>query len=266
MTKGTIFDIKRYAIHDGPGIRTTVFLKGCAARCWWCHNPESQEERIEKAIRKNAFDSCIFEEEEIIGREITVDQLMTEISKDLVFYDESGGGVTFSGGEPLLQFEFLKSLLNQCNLASLHTALDTTGYVSPDHFEKIIEMVDLFLFDLKFIDDVLHQKYTGVSNKQILDNLEQLIFFKKPVQLRFPLIPGITDEKKNLDQIIQYIVNLNGAIKSVDVLPYHRTAKHKYEKLGMDYHMGDINEPTDKKIDDLKKIFKNAGLPVNIGG
>jgi len=266
MKKGLIFDIKRYALHDGPGIRTTVFLKGCAANCWWCHNPESQALEIEKSIRINRFDQRLFEEEEIIGKEMSVDELMIEISKDLVFYDESGGGVTFSGGEPLMQPNFLREILMRCKETGLTTALDTTGHAPEDVFKSIIDFVDLFLYDIKFIDDRLHQKYAGVSNINILSNLRTLVNHKKSTILRLPVIPGITDQKKNIDEILQFVLNLNRGEIEIDLLPYHKIARHKYEKLNKEYLMGDTKVPSADAMIRLKKKLEVAGLKVTIGG
>jgi len=266
MVKGIIFDIKRYAIHDGPGIRTTVFLKGCAANCWWCHNPESQSLEIEKIIRKNLFDDQFFEEEEPIGKVMTTEQVMNEIGKDQVFYDESGGGVTFSGGEPLIQPDFLRELLILCKNKSMHTTLDTTGYAIEDVFRSVLPYVDLFLYDIKFIDDKRHQKFTGVSNELILNNLKILMNSTKRTVLRFPVIPGITDNEDNIEQIIDFIVHLNRNEIDMDILPYHKIARHKYEKLQKEYLMGSTDPPSEEEMLKLKHKLEFAGLRVNIGG
>ena len=266
MNKGLIFDFKRYAVHDGPGIRTTVFLKGCAATCWWCHNPESQEERIETITRKNIFDGNIFEEHETIGKEMTVDQVISEIEKDQIFYEESSGGVTFSGGEPLVQPDFLHELLIRCRELEIHTALDTSGYAPEDVFKLIMKKVNLFLFDLKFIDDNLHQKYTGVSNANILMNLKILAESENEVILRFPVIPGITDSSKNTDEILQFITELDSIIHTIDILPFHKIAKHKYSKLNKEYLMPNTPEPSEKSLIAIKSKFEHAGLKVSIGG
>jgi len=266
MNTGIIFDIKRYAIHDGPGIRTTVFLKGCAASCWWCHNPESQSGDIEEVRRYNRFDDVNFEETEILGIRMSVEDVIAEIKKDLVFFDESGGGVTFSGGEPLFQAEFLRELLITSQNAGIHTTLDTTGYAPTDIFNSIIKPVDLFLYDIKFINDQLHQKYAGVSNSIILDNLHTLIKIKKPVRLRLPLIPEITDHEKNIAEIANYIVNLNHGGLDIDILPYHKIARHKYEKLEKEYLMGNTTPPSDKKMQEIKTILESFGFNVSIGG
>jgi pyruvate formate lyase activating enzyme len=266
MTKGLIFDIKRYALHDGPGIRTTIFLKGCAANCWWCHNPESQALKIEKTTRINRFDQSIVEEEEVIGREISVEDLMKEISKDQIFFDESGGGITISGGEPLMQPEFLHQILQRCQQTGFSTTLDTTGYAPPEVFSTIIDFVDLFLYDIKFIDDRLHKKFAGVSNINILSNLKNLVKQKKAVILRFPVIPGITDQERNIDEILEFVLNLNqGGIK-IDLLPYHKIARHKYEKLNKEYLMSDTNVPSSDSLNQIKNKMEQAGLKVGIGG
>lgn len=266
MTRGLIFDIKRYALHDGPGIRTTVFFKGCAATCWWCHNPESQEMSIETVNRTNRFDQTSVEEQEILGREMTVDEVMEEILKDQIFYDESGGGVTFSGGEPLMQPDFLHELLMESQNAGLSTTLDTTGYAPADVFNRISEDVDLFLYDIKFIDDRLHQKYTGLSNKYILKNLHHLFSSEKALILRFPVIPGITDQEKNIDEILKYILNLSQERIQFDLLPYHKIARHKYDKLNKENLMADTEQPSNDEMIQLKEKIESAGLSVTIGG
>ncbi|MFX1514452.1 MAG: 4Fe-4S cluster-binding domain-containing protein, partial [Promethearchaeota archaeon] len=169
--KGIIFDVKKYAIHDGPGIRTTVFFKGCPLRCWWCHNPEGQKEGLETIIKTQIDKNTLSDnQEETIGREVSVVEVITEIEKDQLFYDESGGGVTFSGGEPLMQPAFLNALLDACKEKELTTTLDTCGYASWNILKKIKDKIDLFLYDIKIIDNKEHQKYTGVSNNQILSN------------------------------------------------------------------------------------------------
>ena len=201
---GFIFDIKKFAIHDGPGIRTTVFLKGCVMDCWWCHNPESQNLEPEKIIKVNQLNI-----HETIDRKVSVDEVLEEVEKDRVFYEESGGGVTFSGGEALTQPEFLYSLLEKSKEKNIHTTLDTTGYVKWEILEKISNMVDLFLYDLKLFDDELHQKYTGVSNKLILENLLKLDANKNKIIIRIPIIPTLTDTEGNLEQLAIFIKNLN---------------------------------------------------------
>lgn len=245
MKQGTLFDIKRFALHDGPGIRTTVFLKGCPMRCWWCHNPES--------INPQAADG--------IGERKTAAQVIREIEKEVIFYDQSGGGVTFSGGEPMMQPEFLSVLLDYCKEREIHTALDTTGCVPPRMFDSLVEKADLFLYDLKIIDNSLHMKYTGTSNEYVLENLIGLAGKKKKVIVRFPLIPGVTDSRENLKAIGEFVSRLD-SIRDIEVLPYHRIAADKYRRLKMEYKMKDVAPPGAGRIREVKEIFRSYGLNV----
>jgi pyruvate formate lyase activating enzyme len=265
MNSGTIFDIKRFAVHDGPGIRTTIFFKGCLAHCWWCHNPESQSSEIQSIIKTNKLEDLIFEENETVGRQILVDELLTEIIKDAVYFDESGGGVTFSGGEPLMQPEFLESILKLCKEENIHTTLDTTGYCSPEIIQSIHKYVDLFLYDLKIIDDKLHHKFTGLSNVQILDNLKFLQKKKRNIIIRFPVIPDVTERKPNIYQIIDFL-KLNNNISEINILPFHRIANHKYARFQIENKMNKTNEPSKEKISGIKNLFESAGFKVSVGG
>jgi len=258
-TSGIIFDVKKFAIHDGPGIRTTVFLKGCPLNCWWCHNPESQhffEEKITNSQNK----------QEIIGRKVSINEIMKEIEKDRIFYDESGeGGVTFSGGEPMSQPEFLKDLLLHCKQLDFHTTLDTTGFSPRNSIESIMEYVDVFLYDIKFIDNSMHQKYTGVSNKDILANLLFLSQNGKKIFIRIPIIPTINDTDEEIRKMISFISNLDH-IERIDLLPFHKIGKEKYRRLGLSYNMEDFFEPSQDMMKKLKQQFESTGFPVNIGG
>jgi pyruvate formate lyase activating enzyme len=265
MHHGIIFDLKRFAVHDGPGIRTTVFFKGCLAHCWWCHNPESQSSEIQSVTKKSKLDDMIFEEKETVGRSITVDELFTEINKDAIYFDESGGGVTFSGGEPLMQPEFLQSILKLCKEANIHTTLDTTGYCSPEIMKSIFKYVDLFLYDLKIIDDKMHQKYTGLSNNQILQNLKFLQSKKKNIIIRFPVIPAVTDTEDNINQIIGFLQANNG-IHEINILPFHRIANHKYVRFQIENKMNKTTEPSKAEIENIKDRFESAGFTVSVGG
>lgn len=256
--KGIVFDIKHFAIHDGPGIRTSIFFKGCPLRCWWCHNPESQKCGIEKLDFKfNGSDS--------IGWGTSANQLLIEVEKDRPFYEQSGGGITFTGGEPLLQSDFLIESAKLLKKNNFHLCLDTTGYSSFEVFEKASADFDLFLFDIKLIDSEKHKKYTGVSNKQILKNLEYLINTDKSVQIRFPLIPTINDSLDDLEKIATYL-NQFKSIKNINILPYHRIAHGKYEKLQIENKMKEIREPEKKEIDSVKLFFEQFGLNAIIGG
>ena len=266
MQKGIVFDIKRYAVHDGPGIRTTVFLKGCPARCWWCHNPESQIAEPEKFTRIRQIGNKKHSEEAIVGREMSVEQVMETIRKDTVFADESGGGVTFSGGEPLMQPEFLSALLKACRKEQIHTALDTTGHASPDVFETVVPLVDLILFDLKIVDNGFHQIYTGVPNQQIMTNL--LLLSNGPANyiLRYPVIPGYTDDMDNIEAMRRIIKQLKNPPLRIDLLPFHDLAKSKYHRFAKEDKFSDIKRPDNKQIKHIKKLFESDGFSTSIGG
>ena len=262
--EGLIFDIKHYAVHDGPGIRQTVFFKGCPLSCWWCHNPESQSPSVETYTKKKSLEGRVFEKQENIGYYIEADELFRIIESDTIFYDESGGGVTFSGGEPLMQPQFLVEIAQKCHHSKIHTALDTSGYASQKTLLKVLPYFDLILFDLKIIDDELHRKYTGVSNKIILENLELLDQSGKDIRLRFPVIPGITDTSTNLQQVQSYLSQLN-QIKNIDILEYHDISRGKYERFGKENKMGD-QKSSPGVTKGIKKQFEDLGYLVSIGG
>ncbi|MHA2334005.1 MAG: glycyl-radical enzyme activating protein [Candidatus Hodarchaeales archaeon] len=261
-----IFDIKRYALHDGPGIRTTIFFKGCPLSCWWCHNPESQNLNPEKISKKYyRYKSPSIPSEEVIGREVNLKEVIVEIEKDSIFYDESGGGVTFSGGEPLVQLDFLVKLLDYCQENQIHTTLDTCGHASWENIEKIKDKVDLFLYDIKIIDEEKHQKYTGVSNALILSNIKRLDEEKKRIIIRFPIIPSITDTKENINQMIELLSNLK-IVKKINLLPYHSSGKEKYKRLKKINRLEELESPSPEFLDELSRKFKNLGYEVKIGG
>lgn len=204
MTEGTIFKIKKYALHDGPGIRTTVFLKGCPLSCRWCHNPEGIDPRPQTIWRRTSSGRI----DETVGTVMGVDALINAIEKDVLFYDESGGGVTFSGGEPLSQPGFLEAVLTVCNHREIHAALDTSGFAPAAVLDRIIPRLQLVLFDLKIMDAMQHQRYTGVSNRIILENLKRIAGSRTPVRIRIPLVPGITDGDDNIGKILRFAGNL----------------------------------------------------------
>ena len=261
---GIIFDIKKFAIHDGPGIRTTIFFKGCPLTCWWCHNPESQNFKPEKFINPKIGDKDS-ENFEIIGKNISVSDVFKEIEKEIIFYDESKGGVTFSGGEPLGQPEFLLSLLKLCKNNGINTVLDTTGYTTDDILKQIQDYVDLFLYDLKFIDNAKHEKYTGIPNQQILKNLNQLSNNGSKIIIRIPIIPGINDDNDEINKMCDFISGLNN-IQGIDLLPFHKIGKNKYIKLNLPYKMKNFNEPSDELMEKIKLKFDTINIPVKIGG
>ena len=259
---GFIFDIKKYAIHDGPGIRTTIFFKGCSMGCQWCHNPESKNFGVEEFTVKDRVKKLT--KSQTVGHEISVDDIMKKIEKDRVFYDESDGGVTFSGGEPLVQTNFLLEILKECQKSKIHTTVDTCGEASWKNFEKIIEYVDLFLYDLKIIDNVLHNKYTGVSNKRIHANLKKLINSGNQIEIRIPLIPNITDTDLNLNNLIDFISSLK--IKpSVILLPYNPLNRDKLDRFCLENKLGNLKVQTRKKIFAIKQRFVMNGIDAIIG-
>ena len=300
-TTGYIFDIKRYAIHDGPGIRTTVFFKGCPLSCSWCANPEGQRSSREfifwpdrclacdaciDACKKHAIvkengnlrkinesrcdlcgdcvQECYSEALQTIGREIGVEELVKEIEKDEDFYLESGGGVTFSGGEPFSQPEFLHEMLMACKSRNIHTAIDTCGYVSWDTLKKTISYVDLFLYDIKLMDERKHKEFTGASNKLILSNLQKLVKVHQVI-VRVPLIPDINNGLDSIEQLAEFLLKLR-KIREIDLLPYHKLGVSKYKLLGRKYALEDITPLTQKQINDALKSLTKFGFEVNISG
>jgi len=265
---GYIFDIKRFAIHDGPGIRTTVFFKGCPLRCWWCHNPESHKvlpENFDGCNIKRSYNRLISDDESGLGKEVDVEYLMYEIEKDRIFYEESGGGVTFSGGEPFMQPEFLISVLKRCKANDINTTIDTSGYARWETMEPVFDFTDLFLFDLKVIDPKLHEKYTGVSNELILGNLLKLDHLKRKYFLRIPMVPGFTDTENNIKELTKLISSLKN-VDGINLLPYHRAGVGKYDKYKKVNKLPDTPAPSDKRMNELKNIFKQFHEIVLIGG
>lgn len=270
MNKGLIFDIRRFTVHDGPGIRTTVFFKGCPLSCWWCHNPESHSCYPEESLKSLNLDGKKFSLKEMIGKWMSVEEVMSELRMDRIFYTESSGGVTFSGGEPLMQSEFLLELLKECKANNLHTTLDTSGYTDRGIIENIQPYADLFLYDLKLIDDTDHIRYTGVSNKPILENLIYLISEEKQVIIRIPVIPDITNTKKNIKAIIKFLSHLVNERKSasslkISLLPYHSIAKNKYSRFHIDNKTMHLKDLTKESLIPLKNEFEAEGFTVRIG-
>jgi len=300
VSTGTVFNIQRYSIHDGPGIRTTVFLKGCPLNCWWCQNPESQLSGQEMIFWEDRCISCgacsticpsgaiqmkdgipVTEKEkcilcgkciekcpalarEMIGKKLTTEEVIKEIEKDLIFYEESGGGVTFSGGEPLGQSEFLEGLLNGCKDKKIHTAVDTSGYISWGILNKIHPKVDLFLYDLKIMDSKKHKKYTGVSNEIILENLKKLSSVHHNIFVRFPVIPGINDDYQNIKKMGEFLYSLK--IAQVNLLPYHYMGIDKYRRLGRTYKLVTTQPPSEEKLSEVSAILSKFNLNVKLRG
>jgi pyruvate formate lyase activating enzyme len=252
--KAIIFNIKRFAVNDGPGIRTSIFFKGCPLKCLWCHNPESQSAQIQKTSKTYKISDRIFHEKEDIGYTISSEALLKEILKDEIFFNESKGGVSFSGGEPLMQAEFLIDILKKCKEKNIHTCIDTCGYVKTEKLKEVAAYTDLFLFDLKHLDDSLHKQYTGLGNTLILNNLSMLIDMNKDIILRLPLIEGINDSTEHLTQIKDLIKSFNQEIE-LNILPYHSLGKEKYKNLNMNNPLKEMPNMNRQKAERIRDFF-----------
>ena len=301
MTHGLVFNTQRYSVHDGPGIRTTVFLKGCPLRCAWCHNPEGISPNREMLIMENrciacgecrkrcafgtvfsgegplpilngrctwcgaCIDACPTGARQIIGQDVTVERVLSEIRKDRVFFEESGGGVSFSGGEPLMQPAFLFDLLHACRAEGLHTAVDTCGMAKPDDLLAIAPLADLFLYDLKLMDDTRHRKVTGVSNRVILENLRALGRVHSRIWIRVPLVPGINDDQPSLEAIGRFAASVPG-VRQVNVLPFHGTGLPKARRLGRGGGLEGVTPPSSFAVESALAVFRAFGLETKSGG
>ncbi len=251
--KGVIFDIKRFAIHDGPGIRTTVFLKGCPLRCAWCHNPESQRPGVETLAGRDGPTP--------VGRKVSAAELVREVARDTVFFDESQGGVTFSGGEPLAQPAFLVEALDRCGDLAIHRAVDTSGHAPRDVLLDVARRTDLFLYDVKLMNDARHQALTGVAATPILENLRALCETGVAIRIRVPVIPGITDTDANLAALGAWLRTLPRALP-VTLLPYHAAAMDKYRRFGWPVPLPDTREAS---ADELANVRVCLGPPSTPG-
>jgi len=302
MPESLIFDIKRYAINDGPGIRVVVFFKGCNLHCAWCHNPESISAKAEKmyapskcircgscveACPENAIilksdgiftdpdlcklcgkcaGVCPTKAIEMSGRVMSVSEIIDIIEKERIFFDQSGGGVTFSGGEPLLHEKMLIELLDECGKRGIHRAVDTAGNVSTATILKVAKRTDLFLYDLKMMDSALHRHWTGAGNAIILRNLSVLAETGVQIIIRIPVIGGVNDIEENIWQTAEFIAGLAGEKKEVHLLPYHNIAKHKYLKLGKTDDFEKLNEPDKETLTKAIATFAGYGIKASTGG
>jgi pyruvate formate lyase activating enzyme len=293
---GLIFNIMRFSLHDGPGIRTTVFLKGCPLACWWCHNPESQDpgpelvysaercrlcadcaaacpehaiQLLDGALRRSpdlcracgaCVDACLTEARDLVGRRVTASSVIRDIERDVIFFDESGGGVTFSGGEPVSQPAFLDAMLTGCRARRIHTVIDTCGFAQRDVFLEVASKADLVLYDLKTTNRDKHDTYTGVSNELVLDNLEALASAGRPVIVRLPVIPGINDSREELAEAAALLARL--PVRHIELLPYHRGGVEKYRRLGVSYRLNELVPPSPARMAEIADEFRRAGVRV----
>jgi len=300
--EGIVFDIQRYSIHDGPGIRTVVFLKGCPLRCLWCCNPESQLTNLQLGFIQNKCIGCLecikvcpnkallFDKEKgffldnelcvlcgkcseacypgariIIGKKMSVDEVISEVIKDKSFYARSNGGVTLSGGEVLLQWGFAKEILKECKELSIHTTIETSGYGKWEYFNQVLEYTDLVLYDLKHMDSAEHKKLTGVDNRLILENALKASKRAREMIIRMPLIPGINTSKDNIANLVKFVSTLK-KVTEIDILPYHKLGVSKYNQIGQTYKLPNINPPTEQEINEIVKIIQGHGFLVKVGG
>ena len=294
-----ILNIQRFAVHDGPGIRTAVFFKGCPLRCWWCHNPESQSSQAEilysadrcrlceacaRACPQHGIerhgeqmvtsgqcercgacvDACAAEARVLAGRSMTVAALLSEIERDTIFYDESGGGVTFTGGEPLAQPAALEALLLACRERRIHTAIETCGAASRDTLLHLCGLADLVLYDVKLTDDARHREVTGASNGNILENLAALTRAHRQVVVRVPVVPGVNDRIEDLRGLSALLVRL--PVHRVELMPYHRAGAEKYRRLGREYRLADTLPPSATEMSRMAAQIEAAGVAVHISG
>lgn len=302
MRQTLIFDIKKFAINDGPGIRLTVFFKGCTLACQWCHNPESISSKVQKmynaakcigtqscievcpndaliltkdGIKTNidlcqlcgkCASACPTKAFEMLGKNISVPELMKTIDKEAIFFDQSGGGVTFSGGEPLMHSEYLLEALKACGDKMYHRVVDTSAHAKQEILLEVAKHTELFLVDLKTMDSEKHKKHTGIGNELILKNITALAETKCEISFRLPLIKGVNSDKENIDKTAQFMNGLSGDRNKIHLLSYHKIAENKYQKLGESEQFVDFESPSDAEIEDIIKQFKNYNIEATLGG
>ncbi|MBK1812137.1 glycyl-radical enzyme activating protein [Clostridium sp. YIM B02505] len=300
MIKTTVCEIEHYAVHDGPGIRTVVFLKGCPLKCLWCSNPETQKRENElyynnstcvlckKCIHACDYEALSSDEKAIVidrnrciacgkctdvcptnslrlvGKNMEVEEVFKEVLKDVLFYRQSGGGVTVSGGEVLMNADFAIELFKLCKDEFIHTAIETTGYGSFEKLKELSDYTDLILFDVKHSDDRVHKELTGVGNVLIQENLNKLSKLGKEIIIRIPLIPGLNDEEENIKNTVE-IAKANG-IREIHILPYHTLGLDKYRRLKKDYKLTDIKKHEPEYLESLRKLVENSSIKCIIGG
>lgn len=256
-TRGRIFDIQRFSTHDGPGVRTIVFLKGCPLRCRWCCNPESQSYDIQQMNQKGTLKT--------IGKDVTVKEVLEEVLRDRPYYRRSGGGLTLSGGECLWQPDFATALLEASHQNGINTAIETTGFAEQSVIERFIPHVDLFLMDIKHTNSQKHEEFTTRPNETILKNARFIAENAKKLIIRVPVIPGFNDTQEEIGGIAAFASSLPN-VNEIHLLPYHRMGRDKYEGLSRPYSMGDVLPPTAEKMETLVKVCERYGLTTHLGG
>ena len=294
-----VFDIQKFSVHDGPGIRTIIFLKGCPMSCLWCANPESQSSETEvmahpdKCIgcgkcaevcgtpfdlrmpgSRSAVDCdgcgkcaevCYSGARTLTGKKMTAEEVIREADKDMIFYRQSGGGITFSGGEAMLYPDFIAEICEHYKNENISTAVETCGDVPWENFEKVIPYLDLLLFDVKIMDPRKHEKYTGRPNERILDNLRKASEQIETI-VRMPIVPTVNDDRENIEATGRFLKSLDGRVKKMHILPYHNYGLSKYHGLGRNYMLEEIKAPDQKKMEEIRSLLQSYGIEVTIGG
>ncbi len=302
MSTGLIFDIKKYAINDGPGIRMTIFFKGCNLDCQWCHNPESLSPKVQKMYNASkcigaaaCLDNCpndalVLTEEgivtdfeacnlcgkcaevcptkafEMLGSHISISDLMKKIDNEAIFFDQSGGGVTFSGGEPLMHSDYLLKALKECGKRMYHRVVDTTAFANLETLLEVSDNCEMFLVDLKLMDSQKHKEFTGVSNEKILSNIRELAKTDCEILFRMPLIKGVNSDELNIIKTSEFINSLEGDRAKINLLPYHKVAENKLVKLGKADDFIEFEALGDEEISNIISIFKKHGVNASVGG
>jgi pyruvate formate lyase activating enzyme len=298
---GLVYDLQKFAIHDGPGIRTLVYMKGCPLKCLWCSTPQTQKKGFEilynetnckkcgrcgavcplKAIKvteeaveidrvlcnncAKCVEACPNQALELLGKRMTVDELFREVDKDSPFYRRSGGGVTVGGGEPTMQHEFVAALLQKCRQRYIHTAIETCGYVRGEHLEALLKHLDLVYVDVKHMDARKHKEITGVSNERILENVARACA-ERPVIIRIPTVPGINDSDDNVMDTALFARKLGSNLIRVEILPYHKFGTQTYARTGRKYTLPDVQPPSDEHMNRLKAMIESCGVKAQVGG
>ena len=294
--------MQRFAIHDGPGIRTLIYMKGCPLKCLWCSSPQTQKPSTEilhielnckkcgrcieicsnnaitlsnneviKIDRKlctscgDCVENCLNQALKLAGKDITVEELFQEVNKDSPFYRRSNGGVTVGGGEPTMQHEFVTAFLKRCKQIYIHTAMESCGYVKWEYLEKMLEYLDLAYFDIKHMDPLVHKELTGVSNDLILENIKKASALR-PVIIRIPVAPGYNDSDDNILATAKFAAGLGTNLQRIEILPYHKFGTHLYDQLDMQYKLKDVEPPNEEHMERLKELIESCGIKAQIGG